>query len=153
MTLYLVRHGSAGDRGHWHGPDSERPLDARGREQAEWLAALLECVPITAILSSRYTRCGQTVGVLAARRGLTVVDEPGLAEGASRQSARLVISRLANTPAVLCSHGDVIPELLATLRSEGTAIVGKPANAKASVWRLDVTDGTVTRAVYLPPGV
>lgn len=42
--LYLLRHAHAGDPEGWHGPDAERPLSAKGRDQAErvgaWLAGL-----------------------------------------------------------------------------------------------------------------
>ncbi len=40
-TLILVRHARAGDREEWDGPDDLRPLDARGREQAQRLAEVL----------------------------------------------------------------------------------------------------------------
>ena len=153
MTLYLVRHASAGDRSSWRGSDDERPLDGRGLDQSDWLAALLGVEPITAILSSHFVRCRQTVSPLASRLGLDIVDEPALAEGASRDAARRVVTKLIDSTAVLCSHGDVIPELLGLLQGEGIPLVGKAANAKASVWRLDVEHGAVQRAVYLPPGV
>src|SRR3954454_13818704 len=36
-SLLLVRHAAAGDRADWDGPDDLRPLDTRGRRQAERL--------------------------------------------------------------------------------------------------------------------
>ena len=43
-ALLLVRHGRAGDRRDWDGPDERRPLDDRGRAQARRLAAVLPAV-------------------------------------------------------------------------------------------------------------
>jgi 8-oxo-(d)GTP phosphatase len=40
-NLLLVRHGSAGDRSEWDGPDDLRPLDRKGRDQARRLAEVL----------------------------------------------------------------------------------------------------------------
>jgi 8-oxo-dGTP pyrophosphatase MutT (NUDIX family) len=40
-TLLLVRHGRAGSREQWDGDDDARPLDDKGRAQAEALARLL----------------------------------------------------------------------------------------------------------------
>src|SRR5438270_1054903 len=40
--LVLVRHGSAGDRQSWPGPDRERPLDDIGRVQADAIVPLLD---------------------------------------------------------------------------------------------------------------
>ena len=67
MTLHLVRHAAAGDRSRWDGDDLERPLDERGRLQAESLADFFADTPIRAVWSSMATRCSQTVAPLAAR--------------------------------------------------------------------------------------
>ncbi|MCM3523284.1 transcription-repair coupling factor, partial [Curtobacterium sp. P97] len=40
-TLVLVRHASAGERADFDGPDDLRPLDGRGRAQADRLAQVL----------------------------------------------------------------------------------------------------------------
>lgn len=154
MTLYLVRHASAGERARWKGDDRSRPLDERGRDQAAWLADLLGPHPIARVLSSPYERCRQTVEPLATRLGLPVVDDQALAEGASVPAARALVGVLASAgaDAVLCSHGDVIPDLLDVLSDEDVPLVGKRAVAKGSVWRLDARDGRIVRGVYVPPG-
>jgi len=41
VQLSLLRHAHAGDPARWKGPDADRPLSARGRQQAERLAAFL----------------------------------------------------------------------------------------------------------------
>ena len=60
MTPLLVRHASAGDADDWRGDDRLRPLDAKGRRQAEALVLLLsefdlDCrlEPVPALLSRR----------------------------------------------------------------------------------------------------
>ena len=37
MTVYLVRHAKAGERGVWDGDDQLRPLSGRGHLQARGL--------------------------------------------------------------------------------------------------------------------
>lgn len=137
MTLYVVRHASAGKRSRFVGEDLDRPLDDVGAAQAEALAAALGAAPIGAVLSSAALRCRQTVEPLAARLGLGVQIEPSLTEGADPAIA-LEILRSAPGTVVACSHGDIIPELIRLLtRREGMPLEGKRGGAKGSVWRLD----------------
>ncbi|HYA67519.1 MAG TPA: histidine phosphatase family protein, partial [Acidimicrobiales bacterium] len=72
MRLILVRHGRAGRRDDWHGPDKLRPLEARGRRQAERLVGVLAPLGPVRIVSSPYRRCLETVGPVAAHLGLEV---------------------------------------------------------------------------------
>ena len=67
MIVLLVRHARAGDREKWEGDDRLRPLDRKGRRQAEGLVELLAEYPIERLLSSQYLRCIQTFEPLAAR--------------------------------------------------------------------------------------
>jgi 2,3-bisphosphoglycerate-dependent phosphoglycerate mutase len=73
--LYLIRHAHA----FWQ-PDENRPLSERGRADAEMLARLLSDRPITAIYSSPASRASKTIGPLAERLGLDVVEVPDLRE-------------------------------------------------------------------------
>jgi phosphohistidine phosphatase SixA len=41
VQLSLLRHAHAGDPAKWKGPDAERPLSPKGRQQAEQLAGFL----------------------------------------------------------------------------------------------------------------
>ena len=70
--ILLVRHASAGDRDEWEGDDRLRPLDERGRRQANQLVELLEQYEITRLLSSPFLRCIQTVEPLAQARGFDI---------------------------------------------------------------------------------
>jgi broad specificity phosphatase PhoE len=149
VNLYLVRHAHAGDRHDWNGPDVGRPLSKKGRQQAEALTGALAGEPIQRILSSPAVRCTQTAAPIAVRLGLTVEQLPALAEGAPLAPARALIDSLATDgrDTVICGHGDLIPELLHDLESEGTPVDGA-ACAKGSIWHLVAQNGRFVRAVY-----
>jgi 8-oxo-dGTP diphosphatase len=121
--LVLVRHASAGRREEWGGSDRLRPLDDRGRHQAEDLVAALAGYPVERILSSPYVRCIQTVMPLAAQRGIDVEERLELGEGASRESAQGLIDEVEGPGLVVCTHGDVVDELLGDGMKKGEARV------------------------------
>ena len=69
MPLLLVRHASAGDRTTWEGDDRERPLDDRGRRDAEELVEQLGSFDVQAILTSPYRAlCGDGAAARASSR-------------------------------------------------------------------------------------
>jgi len=103
--LLLVRHAQAGDRLAWAGPDAARPLDGRGRRQAEALVVQLAPYEVARIVSSPAARCVQTVEPLARARDLAVETDDALSiDGQSTDGAALVES-LAGNPVVVCAHG------------------------------------------------
>jgi len=146
MTLYIVRHGSAGRRNGADPGDTERHLDPKGQRQAAMVADHLCAEPVDAVLSSPLPRCVQTVEPLAAALGLEVVVEPRLAEGTDIDRAWKVIEEtvegLSGKAAVLCSHGDVIPEIIRRNESRGMRVPGVSGFAKGSVWALHGWDGS-----------
>ena len=154
MSIYLIRHASAGTRGSLgHHADLDRPLDAVGHDQAAGIAANLGGLAITAIYTSRATRCRETVEPLGEAIGVSVVEHDALVEGQSATAALHLARTLAqaNTTAVLCSHGDIIPDMIQTLAREGTVIVGPRAWAKGSTWELRTRGGDITEAEFLGP--
>lgn len=120
-ALLLIRHARAGKRGEWRGDDHFRPLDERGRRQAEALAAALRDHTVERIVSSPYIRCVQTVEPLASARHVEVEQRPELAEGASREEALSLVGELEGMGAVLCTHGDVIELLVGEAMRKGEA--------------------------------
>ena len=104
----LVRHASAGDRDRWAGDDWHRPLDKKGRRQAEEIAATFGAEDIRRVVSSPYVRCVQTVEPLAAALGLEVELDERLAEGGGFSAQAL----LEEDGVVACTHGDVIHALI-----------------------------------------
>jgi 8-oxo-dGTP diphosphatase len=149
-TLYLVRHGKAGNRDKWKAPDHLRPISKRGRRQAESLVERLDGAPITRVLSSAYVRCRQTVEPLAASLGLQVETSDALAEGASLDDSAALVEKLAGETAALCTHGDVMGNLLAHFERQGVRI-GEPLMQMGCAWVLDTEAGSVISARYDPP--
>jgi phosphohistidine phosphatase SixA len=117
MSVIVLRHASAGDRDEWQGDDRLRPLDKRGRKQAERLRDVLLAHDVTRVLSSPYVRCTQTVAPL----GLDIETDDRLAEGASPESTLELLADLDG--AVACTHGDVIEALLGRNLRKGGAVV------------------------------
>jgi len=149
VNVYLVRHAHAGDRSRWNGDDAERPLSARGRDQADAVAQALRGAPIVRVLSSPALRCQQTVGPLAHLLGLEVEIAREFEEAAPLRPARARLDKLARLDGdvVVCGHGDLIPELLDDLRRDGVDVDGAGC-AKGSVWQVSAEDGRYRRAVY-----
>jgi broad specificity phosphatase PhoE len=128
----LLRHASAGDKRHWSGDDSLRPLDARGRDQATDLVELLRPVGIRRVVTSPYVRCVETVEPLAAALGLPLEHDDRLGEGMEAAAAEL----LREDGVVVCTHGDVIDALIGRHLHKGAAIV--------------LDDGEVVREIPAP---
>jgi 8-oxo-(d)GTP phosphatase len=139
VTILLVRHAAAGKRKRWQGDDRARPLDDRGREQAARLPALLEPYDIDRICSSPYVRCLQTVEPLAEKLELDLEERDELAEEAGRRAALALAQELSESTPVLCTHGDIVLDLLGQ------------ESEKGSTWVLELADGELIRLEYLPP--
>jgi 8-oxo-dGTP diphosphatase len=149
MDVFVVRHAKAGSRRKWDGDDTLRPLSRNGRPEAEGLVALLGESGVTRVLTSPYTRCVQTVEPLAKALGLKVEIADDLTEGADWTHA-LKLAERATAPIVLCSHGDVIGDLMHQLSKRGVPLDDDRIE-KGSTWVLQVEGGDVVRARYVPP--
>jgi phosphohistidine phosphatase SixA len=149
--LFVVRHADAGHRSGWDGPDRERPLSTRGWRQAQAISACLGEDQPRRLLASPYTRCVQTLEPLADQLGLSVEPDPRLAEGAGAGGALELADELAGMPAVLCSHGDVIPDLLEALVARGVKLRDEPRWQKASTWVLSRDGARLAQGRYVPP--
>ena len=150
MSIYLVRHASAGDRSRWHLNDKERPLDERGRSQALRIADFFAENTVRAVWSSPATRCAQTVEPLAAAHSVDVQLRSELYEGAgSRRLLELILEEAAAPgDLIMSSHGDVIPGALNRLLRAGLEVAGDRGCAKSSVWELRVQNGVITEGIY-----
>ncbi|GAC1537141.1 MAG: hypothetical protein NVS3B12_20830 [Acidimicrobiales bacterium] len=103
------------------------------------------------MLTSPWLRCVQTLGPLAATSKSVITEEDALGEGMGPIVVSLLDRWLSARPTVLCTHGDVISEVLAHLSSLGVPLGPQRHNPKGSVWVLDGPPGTVSTARYLPP--
>lgn len=149
--LYVVRHAHAGTRGDWDGPDEERPLSERGRRQARALVDTLAEAGVTRLVSSPYRRCVQTLEPLAEAWGLEVVADDRLAEGTGFAPALDLAEELRSESAVLCSHGDVIPDLLEALVRRGLELQDPARWPKASTWVLTRDEQGFVKGRFVPP--
>jgi phosphohistidine phosphatase SixA len=123
MTILLVRHASAGDRAEWDGEDRLRPLDARGRRQAEALVGQLAGFEIDRILSSPYVRCVQTVEPLARTRGLEIKEREELAEEHQETAGPRLVRALGSENAVVCGHGGLSEAVVGRSQKKGETLV------------------------------
>ena len=150
MSIFLVRHASAGDRSHWYRNDLKRPLDSVGRKQSERIAAFLANAKLRAIWSSQATRCLQTIELVSQQHSLVVQVMSELSEGnASQQLLELLLEQASHTDdLVLCSHGDVIGSTIERLHQFGLLHGNTFGCAKASIWELKTKQGEITEAIY-----
>jgi broad specificity phosphatase PhoE len=138
VPLLVVRHARAGHRRDWEGDDRLRPLDEKGRRQADGLPDLLARFKIARIASGSYRRCIQTVEPLCERRGLTLEQRRGLDEGSALEES-LAVLREFGEDAVLCTQGDVLENLFGEAGKKGSTRV------------VELRDGEPVVLEYLPP--
>ncbi|MFM8871684.1 MAG: SixA phosphatase family protein [Actinomycetota bacterium] len=150
MVIAFVRHAHAGSRSAWTDDDKLRPLSVKGERQATALVNELRQVGVTALISSPYLRCVQTLQPLSEETGIAVTVDERLSEDTSFE---VTLSLLEHAPdgAVLCSHGDVIPATVDALVRRGMFVDGPAALRKGAAYFLHRDGGTFTRADYLPP--
>ena len=153
-TIYLVRHAHAGSREAFDGDDRFRPLSKRGRVQAtviaEMLAGRMGDRPGANLLSSPYVRCYQTIEPLSMALDRRLVTDDRLAEGYDRDGALELLSGVTDG-SVLCSHGDVIPDVISALQRRGAEMLGAPDWRKGSTWVLTRIGGAIIAASAIPP--
>jgi len=148
MPIYLVRHAKAGNRSTWTEDDHIRPLSEPGRAQANALAQLLARLSPTVLLSSPYLRCTQTLEPLAEATGLQIVIDERLTEESPLEKSLAVMDDVADN-AVLCSHGDVIPDLVNGLIRRGMEVdASMRSPRKGSVIVLHHVNKLFTHAQY-----
>jgi 8-oxo-dGTP diphosphatase len=149
-SFYVVRHGKAGSRDRWTGEDRKRPLTKKGIKQAEDLVDLLASYPVAAIFSSPFVRCMQTVQPLGKRLRLKVEESVSLAEGHGLAGLHEFLDEGDLDNAVLCTHGDIVWELVEDLVKRKLLRAGEGGFEKGSTWILHVDGSKIAKARYLP---
>ena len=117
FPIIALRHAKALGRDEWKGKDSERPLAPRGRRQARAIVGPLLAFGAQKIISSPAVRCVKTVAPLAAALDLKIERTARISQDAweaGRSDPRTIIGERvrARKPAVLCSHGPVLPDIM-----------------------------------------
>jgi 8-oxo-(d)GTP phosphatase len=118
FAIIVLRHAKAVAPNYWDGPDATRPLLQRGTDQAESIAAGLAAFAPVKLISSNAARCISTIAPLASLTGLPVKATRQISQDAHETGRanvpRVVEKRLARQEtSVLCSHGPVLPEIIA----------------------------------------
>lgn len=119
--LVFVRHATAGSRTGRPGDDELRPLDEAGEAQAETLARVLRAYRPAVLVSSPSRRCVQTLAPYARGAGLEIRRDERFSETGydARETLAAALGLLdADEPAAVCSHGKVLPELLAAVAEQ-----------------------------------
>jgi 8-oxo-(d)GTP phosphatase len=153
-TVLIVRHAVAGNKARYKGNDDERPLDKRGRAQAESLVGLLLAFGATDLHAAPRTRCHQTLEPMAEELGVTIADEPTLSEEAyagDPEAGRLRLAEIAKSDAtpVICTQGKVIPDLIAWWCDRDGVRPDKSRNRKGSTWVLTLANDTLVAADHI----
>ena len=149
--IYLVRHAHAGKKAQWPGADLARPLSAQGRMEALGLIDRLGGRPLGRVVSSPAERCLQTVQPLAGRLGRPVEASEALGVEGTGASVLELLERPSLDRAVLCTHGELIGEVLEELQRAGIELSAPPRWPKGSTWILELDDGHAWKGTYLEP--
>jgi 8-oxo-dGTP diphosphatase len=149
-VLYFVRHAKAGSRSHWQGDDRRRPLTKKGVKQAEGLIDVFKPFKISAVYSSPYLRCVQTLEPLARDRELEIQETSSLAEGRGLKRALELANGSGLDDVVLSTHGDIVWELVEELVRRRVIKPGEGGYEKGSTWMVTVEDGEPVRARFIP---
>jgi phosphohistidine phosphatase len=123
MDLYILRHGLAGSRDEWNGPDAERPLTGKGRSRTKAAARGLARLGVApdVILTSAYLRAADTAQLTAAELHAPVEEIQALEPGMLEQGYQLLLQRYADETAVMLVGHE--PDLSALV---GLLIAGTP---------------------------
>ncbi|QXJ22764.1 NUDIX hydrolase [Actinomadura graeca] len=136
--LVILRHAEAGEKRQWREPDELRPLDERGRSEASALAGLLHSYGPARLISSATARCLETVLPYARLLRSPVVTDAAFTlgeTGADRAMERALDLVADGTPTVVCTHGEVVSDLVTGLCKEmGETVPDDPGLRKGEFW-------------------
>jgi 8-oxo-dGTP diphosphatase len=137
FAIIAVRHGKAVDPSTWDGPDSTRPLMHGGSDQAAGIARGIAAFAPTRIISSTAARCLATVTPLSELTGIPIkasedISQDALENGTSDVTGIVARRLKKRATVVLCSHGPVLPRIIAEVaaatNSEADAALRRAAS-------------------------
>lgn len=141
MQIYFMRHGKAGDKTQWTGPDEQRPLTDEGCEEMRVVAHGLRRLDLKldAVLSSPLVRARQTADSVAEALGLPVTEAPELAPGCDLDRLAAALRSQRSTGAILVvGHEPDFSTLVGQLISKRGAMAEVELK-KAACCRVDVS--------------
>ncbi|WP_047240078.1 NUDIX hydrolase [Corynebacterium epidermidicanis] len=152
--ILYVRHAKAFDRRTWIGDDNLRPLEKKGRRQAEMLVPMLLPFKPTSVYSALPDRCQQTAVPLADELGIDITvdplfgDDAWLTKQAEAQRRFEELTRMGGIHVVV-AQGTIIPDMVAAMSAKGRLPLTDFPAKKASTWVLSFNNGDLTGADYL----
>lgn len=159
-TMVVVRHARAGKREAFDGDDVSRPLDAKGRAQADSLQHILDTYAPERLVSAPAVRCVQTLEPTATRCALSIEIDGGLGEeryrdepAAARRLIRTLLAGHPTTRFLLCSQGGVIPGALRSLATSAELHLPDVSTPKAAHWVLTLDGERLVQADRHPAPV
>jgi len=148
--LLLVRGAAMMNRDEWDPEAGSRPLAPAGEHAARSLDSLGAMFDIERILAAPSPRCIETVAELARRESLDVERSEHLAGGSLAGTLDLV-AKARGTGTVLCTHEDVMADVLAHLIHHDRTVLTKRFRVrKGSAWVLTGDRTRYRSAYYLP---
>jgi 8-oxo-dGTP pyrophosphatase MutT (NUDIX family)/phosphohistidine phosphatase SixA len=121
FALIVLRHGKAVPPTTWQGSDATRPLLERGTAQATGIAPGIAAFRPKKLITSSAARCVATIAPLGQLIAISptetdVISQEAFESGASGGIRELLEKRIKKgKTTVLCSHGPVIPEIIAEI--------------------------------------
>lgn len=154
FPIVVLRHAKATPREDWDDEDAARPLTSRGAKQASDLTERLRVFGARKIVSSDAVRCVSTVTPYAAALGKEIERTPLISQDAweaGTSDVRSVIGKRVRSrkPAVLCSHGPVLPEIMSELAMATGTLRGSYLGSAST---LDVAAFSVVHLSRTNPG-
>ncbi|MEU8801241.1 NUDIX domain-containing protein [Spirillospora sp. NPDC048819] len=145
--LIILRHASAGEKRDWRDADELRPLDAAGRAEAAVLADLLHAYGPARLISSATARCLETVLPYARRTGASIVTDAAFTvgdTGPGTATDRLLSLVADGVPTIVCTHGEIVSELVTGLcRETGEKVPDDPSLRKSEFWAAHLAGGSM----------
>ena len=147
VQLHLLRHAHAGEPTGWTGSDDERPLSAKGEEQAERMGRFLAGVGFRpdVIVSSPKIRAARTGEIVGKALGLDIRLDERLGGSLDLVSIEAILFDLDEPlKPILVGHDPDFSDLAASLTGSATMTMRKGAFARIDVPRpLEAGAGTL----------
>lgn len=138
FPLIALRHAKAVSRSGWEEADAARPLTEKGMRQAKAITAPLRAFGVRRIVTSDAVRCRQTVAPLEKKLGRAARVTEKISQDAWEDGTgdiRDVVGHRvrARKPAVLCSHGPVLPDILSEMALATGTMRGSYVNSASAL--------------------
>jgi phosphohistidine phosphatase len=153
MLLHLLRHADAGDPEAWEGPDADRPLSDKGRNQSKRLGDFLGGIKFAGepFITSPKIRAAQTAELAARPLKAKIREDERLAGELTLETIEEVLSDAGDPERpVLVGHDPDFSELVAVLCGAAGVSMRKGTLARIEIER-PLQAGAGTLRWLIPP--